>query len=104
MAFLRGIYKLWFTKGNDMSKCKLVLGGMTLIAETETAMKMFDMLNELEVERLDYDYISKSDSPTGESQTLHYLKDFRDYVKLEGLDPKDYAMWKLYTSSRGEKK
>ena len=102
---LRGIYKPRFTnKDEPMRKCKLHINGLTLVADPEDAIRVFRMFQEVNLEQVDYDYISRAESPTGESQHLSYLKSFNNQVKIEGLDAEDYAMWKLYTSTRGEKK
>jgi hypothetical protein len=104
MAILKSKCKPRFTKGNDMSKCKLNIDGTTYICDTEKAMQLFELMNSARLEKLDYDYVSHSESPTGKSQSLYYLKPMGGEVKLEGLDPEEYAMWKLYTSTRGDKK
>lgn len=83
-----------------MSKCKISIGGIRLIMDTKEAMKVFELLNDAEIEKLDYDYISSGDSPTGKSQTLYYVKPFDDGVTLENVAQESYAMWKLYTSTK----
>ena len=87
-----------------MSKCKVYIAGVPLVLDTEVAMKVFSILNDAQAEKIDYDYISRDDSPTGQSQHLYYLKPMEDALRLEGLSAEDYAMWKLYTSTREEKK
>lgn len=103
MAILKSKCKPWFTKGQNMSKCRLNINGNTYICDTEYAIKLFDLMNSAGLERLDYDYVSSSDSPTGKSQTLYYLKPMGEGLKLEGLDPEEYAMWKIYTSTKENK-
>jgi hypothetical protein len=87
-----------------MSKCRVVIAGIPLVMDTEVAMKVFNLLNDVQAEKIDYDYISREGSPTGQSQHLYYLKPMSDDLRLEGLIAEDYAMWKLYTSTREEKK
>lgn len=105
VVVLKRIYKLWFTKEeHDMSKCKLNIAGSQLVMDIEIAMKVFEMLTSVPLEKIDYDYIARADSSTGESQHLYYLRPISEDVRLEGLNAEDYAMWKLYTASRKEKK
>lgn len=87
-----------------MSKCKVVISGSQLVVDTEVAMKLFEILTSVPLEKIDYDYVSRDESPTGESQHLYYLRPISEDVRLEGLNAEDYAMWKLYTASRKEKK
>ena len=87
-----------------MSKCKVVISASVMVADTDEALELFRLLSKLNVEKLNYDYISRADSPTGESQTLHYLETINEAIQLSNVTDEDYAMWKLYTASRGEKK
>lgn len=104
VVVLKRICKPWFTKEEAMSKCRLNISGATFIVDTEQALEVFRLLNDTPMERLDYDYISKADSKSGESETYYYLKSSDESVKLASVDPEDYAMWKLYTSTRENKK
>jgi hypothetical protein len=105
VVVLKRIYKLWFTnKEQDMSKCELTICGAKFVGDTADVLKVFEAINTTNLERIEYDYITRADSPTGESQTLYYTKPIGDGVKVESLNSEDYAMWKLYTASRGEKK
>lgn len=102
VVVLKRIYKLWFTnKEQDMSKCKLSISGATFVVDTEVGLNLFKILNEAQMEHLDYDYIPKKDSITGDSETLYYLRSSDEKIKLSSVDAEDYAMWKLYTSTRG---
>ena len=97
-------YKPRFTKEDEpMSKCRLNIGGSVFIIDTEQGLEMFKVLNGATMERLDYDYVPKSDSKSGRSETLYYLKSSDEAVKLSSVSAEDYAMWKLYTASRENK-
>lgn len=100
MAILKSKCKPWFTKGQNMSKCKINICGTQLVMNVQEAMQVFQLFNQAEIEKLDYDYVSSSDSPTGKSQTLHYLKPFENGVVLENVPQESYAMWKIYTSTK----
>ena len=101
LDWLRKIYKPRFTnKEQNMSKCRLNIGGSVFIVDIEQGLEVFKLLNGAVMEKLDYDYISKSDSATGQSQTLYFLKSTDDSVTLSNVSADEYAMWKLYTASR----
>lgn len=105
VVVLKRIYKLWFTKEEqDMSKCRLNVGGAVFILDTTNALEVFRLLNDTPMQKLDYDYVPKRDSATGESQSLYYLKSADEAVRLESVSAEDYAMWLLYTSTRENKK
>lgn len=86
-----------------MSKCKVIICGVHLVGDTEDVFRIFEVMNAANLERVEYDYISKTESLTEESQSLYYTKPMNDGVRIESLDPEDYAVWKLYASTRGNK-
>ena len=86
------------------NKCKISLNSSEVVVDTDVALEMFKLLSKLSGEKLNYDYISSKESPTGDSQTLHYLQPLTNFVQLSNIADEDYAMWKLYGSTRGEKK
>ena len=104
LDWLRSIYKPRFTKEEAMSKCEMTICGAKFVGETADILKIFEVINSANLERIEYDYVSRADSPTGESQTLYYTKPLADSVKVESLNAEDYAMWKLYASTRENKK
>ena len=87
-----------------MSKCTLFIHGTHLVGDTESVFRIFEALNEANLERVDYDYIPKADSPTGESQSMYYTVSVSNLIRIESLDPEEYAVWKLYASTRKDKK
>jgi hypothetical protein len=105
LDLLRKIYKPRFTnKDIHMSKCKVVIGGLQIAMDTEIAMKVFELLNGTQLERVDYDYTPRDKSPTGKPLELYYLEPFGSQIRIEGIIAEDYAVWKLYSSTREEKK
>lgn len=84
------------------NKCIVNITNTSLVMDTEDAIKIFKALNGADAEVVEYDYIPMRESTTGESQSLYYLKPKIAIARLETVGNEEYAMWKLYTSTRGK--
>lgn len=87
-----------------MEKLRLRIGGATVVMNADAAIEVFKALGNADPERLDYDYKPKEQTGTGKSEYLYYLYPAGDSIALETVSDTDYAIWKLYTSTRGETK
>jgi len=77
-------------------RCKVTIGGSQLVMSMEEAVKVFTVLNGVNISKIDYDYI--------EGKSYYHLKEAPDFCSLQSLSEEDYSMWKLYTAARGEKR
>jgi len=87
------------TKENEMDdrkvRCKITIGGTQLVMSMEEAVKVFTLLNGVDISKIDYDYI--------EGKSYYHLKEAPDFCTLQTLSEEDYSMWILYSAARRDK-
>lgn len=87
-----------------MSKVMLDVGGTRLVLDADVGFEVFKLLADANPERYDYDWIPKEQSDTGSSKHLYYVRPAGEDLTLKVVNAEDYAIWKLYASTRGEGK
>ena len=84
-----------------MNKAKVSIRTSTLVMDIDDAVELFKVLNKISAETLDYDFI-KADAEKGtSSRTVYYVTPITNSVELTSVNAEDYAMMKLYASTRG---
>jgi hypothetical protein len=83
-----------------MDKVKVNIKTTNLVMGIDDAMVMFKILNKMSVEKIDYDY--KPRNGEVDSSSIYYVAPVEGLVELISLRDEDYAMMKLYASTRGE--
>jgi hypothetical protein len=101
MAILDWIYKPWFTlRRTTMNKASVRIKKQQLVMDVDDAVMLFKLLSKMGVEHMDYDYV-KGDSEKGtSSKSVYYVEPVKDLVELTSVNDEDYAMMKLYASTR----
>ena len=83
-----------------MNKAQVRLKKQNLVMDIDDAVVLFKLLSKAGIEVIDYDYV-KGDSEKGtSSKSVYYVEPVKDLVELTSVNDEDYAMMKLFASTR----
>ena len=82
-----------------MGKANVIIHASNLVLDEDDAMALFKILNKTNAEKLDYDYKPKEEGKLM-SQTIYYVESHENMVEIQSLRDEDYAMMKLFASTR----
>ena len=83
-----------------MNKAQVRLKKQNLVMDIDDAVVLFKLLSKAGIEVIDYDYV-KGDSEKGtSSKSVYYVEPTKDLLELTTVHDEDYAMMKLYASTR----
>ena len=83
-----------------MNKAQVRLKKQNLVMDIDDAVVLFKLLSKTGIEVIDYDYV-KSDAEKGtSSRSVYYVEPTSDLVELTTVHDENYAMMKLYASTR----
>jgi len=83
-----------------MTKASVRIKKQHLVLDVDDAVALFKLLGKVGVEHMDYDYV-KGDAEKGtSSKSVYYVESVKDLVELTSVNDEDYAMMKLFASTR----
>jgi len=98
-----GIYKPWFTlRRTTMNKASVRIKKQHLVMDVDDAVALFKVLSKVGIEHMDYEYVKADTEKVTSSGYIYYVEPVKDLVELTSVNDEDYAMMKLFASTRGE--
>jgi extradiol dioxygenase family protein len=83
-----------------MNKAQVRLKKQNIVMDIDDAVALFKLLSKAGIEVIDYDYV-KADAEKGtSSRSVYYVEPTKDLLELTSVNDEDYAMMKLYASTR----
>lgn len=83
-------------RNNNESKAVLMIDYVSVVLDTSIAMQVFALLNANAAYKLDGNWVKDEN---GNSQQVYKVRAMNKDIKLSGVSPEDFAMWKLAGAS-----
>ncbi len=83
-----------------MTKASVRIKKQHLVMDIDDAVALFKLLGKIGVEHMDYEYVKGNEEKGTSSKSVYYVEPVKDLVELTSVNDEDYAMMKLFASTR----